>query len=60
MMILIDEAQDMPPTFFFNLLIVFQGKNKRIVYAYDELQNLNKSSMPSTKERLVEVVMENH
>ncbi len=48
--ILIDEAQDMPPTFFQLAYRLLKGKNKRIVYAYDELQNLNKSSMPSTKE----------
>ena len=29
---------------------LFKSDEKRIVYAYDELQNLSKSSMPSTKE----------
>lgn len=39
--ILIDEAQDLPESFLqlcFNVL----GTPKRIIYAYDELQNLNK------------------
>lgn len=48
--ILIDEAQDMPPSFFQLVYRLFKGDEKRIVYAYDELQNLSKSSMPSTKE----------
>ncbi|PFU37415.1 RNA helicase [Bacillus cereus] len=48
--ILIDEAQDMPPTFFQLAYKLFKSDEKRIVYAYDELQNLSKSSMPSTKE----------
>ena len=48
--ILIDEAQDMPPTFFQLTYKLFKSDEKRIVYAYDELQNLSKSSMPSTKE----------
>ncbi|MBJ7965798.1 DEAD/DEAH box helicase [Bacillus cereus] len=48
--ILIDEAQDFPATFFRLVYRLFKGSNKRIVYAYDELQNLNKSSMPTLKE----------
>lgn len=48
--ILIDEAQDMPPSFFQLVYRLFKSEEKRIVYAYDELQNLSKSSMPSTKE----------
>ncbi|KYG59880.1 ATP-binding domain-containing protein [Planococcus maritimus] len=48
--VLIDEAQDMPPSFFQLVYRLFKSDEKRIVYAYDELQNLSKSSMPSTKE----------
>lgn len=44
--ILIDEAQDFPPAF---LQICFEmlTPEKRLVYAYDELQNLNSQSLPS-------------
>lgn len=48
--ILIDEAQDMPPSFFKLAYRMIRTKEKRIVYAYDELQNLSKSSMPSLKQ----------
>ncbi|WP_322923101.1 DEAD/DEAH box helicase [Paenibacillus campi] len=48
--ILIDEAQDMPPTFFKLMYKLFKTSDKNLVYAYDELQNLSKSSMPSLKE----------
>lgn len=48
--ILIDEAQDLPPSFFRLVYRLIKTKEKRIVYAYDELQNLSKSSMPSLKE----------
>lgn len=48
--ILIDEAQDMPPTFFRMVYKLFKGTDKNLVYAYDELQNLSKSSMPSLVE----------
>lgn len=47
--ILVDEAQDFTPEFLklcYNLL----GSKKRLVYAYDELQNLGDSSMPSPDE----------
>ena len=42
--ILIDEAQDLPQSFF-ELVYVFTKNPKRIVYAYDELQNLSDFSM---------------
>lgn len=42
--ILIDEAQDLPQTFF-ELVYIFTRPPKRIVYAYDELQNLSDFSM---------------
>ena len=46
--ILIDEAQDLPPCFFRIAFRLFKDvSKKRLVYAYDELQNLNQSSMPS-------------
>lgn len=46
--ILIDEAQDLPPYFFRIAYRLFKDINrKRLVYAYDELQNLNQSTMPS-------------
>lgn len=46
--ILIDEAQDLPPYFFRIAYRLFKDVNKkRLVYAYDELQNLNQSTMPS-------------
>ncbi|MBD7985728.1 ATP-binding domain-containing protein [Sporosarcina sp. Sa2YVA2] len=48
--ILIDEAQDLPPSFFRLSYKLIKNNEKRIVYAYDELQNLSKSSMPSLKE----------
>jgi superfamily I DNA and RNA helicase len=47
--ILVDEAQDFPPAFLricFNML----KKKKRLVYAYDELQNLSSQSLPSPEE----------
>jgi len=47
--ILVDEAQDFPPSFLrlcFNML----GEKKRLVYAYDELQNLNAQSLPAPEE----------
>lgn len=47
--ILIDEAQDLPSSFF--QIVYFCTKEpKRIVWAYDELQNLHNSSMPMLKE----------
>lgn len=47
--ILIDEAQDMPSSFF---KIVYQltKEPKRITWAYDELQNLSDIAMPSLEE----------
>ncbi len=47
--ILIDEAQDMPISFF-KLCYRITKDPKRIVFAYDELQNLNTGSMPSVSE----------
>lgn len=44
--ILIDEAQDLPESFL-QLCYSLLDENKRLVYAYDELQSLNKHSMPS-------------
>lgn len=46
---LIDEAQDLPPEFF-RLVYLFTKGPKRIVWAYDELQKLSESAMPSTEE----------
>jgi superfamily I DNA and RNA helicase len=47
--ILVDEAQDFSPAF---LKICYQllTKSKRLVYAYDELQNLGSSSLPPPEE----------
>lgn len=47
--ILIDEAQDFPPSFL-RLCYEMLGPDKRLVYAYDELQNLNSKSLPSPEE----------
>ena len=47
--ILIDEAQDMPANFF-QLCYKITRSPKRIVYAYDELQNLNEEQMPTLRE----------
>ncbi len=47
--ILIDEAQDFPPHFLrlcFNIL----KQPKRLIYAYDELQNISNKQMPSPEE----------
>ncbi|MFY1684786.1 DEAD/DEAH box helicase [Micromonospora sp. WMMD730] len=43
--VLIDEAQDLPPEFL-NLCYLMLRDPKRLVYAYDELQNLSNSSVP--------------
>ena len=43
--ILIDEAQDFPIPFF-RLCLNSLDKNRRLVYAYDELQKLNEEAMP--------------
>ncbi|MDZ2964653.1 ATP-binding domain-containing protein [Klebsiella pneumoniae] len=45
-LILIDEAQDFSIEFL-NLCYNLLDKNKRLVYAYDELQTLTESSLPS-------------
>lgn len=48
-MILIDEAQDLPSSFF--KIVHRMVKNpKRIVWAYDDLQNLNDIQLPSPKD----------
>ena len=47
--VLIDEAQDLPWQFF-KLVLRFTKPPKRIVWAYDELQNLTASNMPSEAE----------
>lgn len=47
--ILIDEAQDMPSDFF-KLCYQLLTEPKRLVFAYDELQNLGSNSMPSLEE----------
>ena len=47
--ILLDEAQDLSPAFL-RLCYTILGKNKRLVYAYDELQNLTDGSLPSPDE----------
>lgn len=47
--ILVDEAQDLPTDF---LLLCYRSlkEQKHLVYAYDELQNLGKRSLPGPKE----------
>lgn len=47
--ILIDEAQDMPISFF-KLCYRIVKDPKRVIFAYDELQNLNNATMPSVEE----------
>ncbi|HEY5583710.1 MAG TPA: ATP-binding domain-containing protein [Ruminiclostridium sp.] len=47
--ILIDEAQDLPSSFF-KILYQLTKKPKRITWAYDELQNLSEIAMPSLEE----------
>lgn len=47
--ILIDEAQDLPSSFF-KICYKITKPPKRIVFAYDELQNLNNSNMPTIDE----------
>lgn len=47
--ILIDEAQDFPVSFL-RLCYKVLCEPKRLVYAYDELQNLNLQSLPSPEE----------
>lgn len=47
--ILVDEAQDFPPSFL-RLCYELLKPEKRLVYAYDELQNLGSQSLPSHEE----------
>ena len=44
--ILVDEAQDLPPDFL-RLCHMFLKSPKRLVYAYDELQNLTHEGLPT-------------
>lgn len=44
--LLVDEAQDLPPAFL-KLCHAFLKEPRRLVYAYDELQNLTGESLPS-------------
>lgn len=45
--VLMDEAQDFPPSFF-QLIYNLTKQPKRIIFAYDELQSLNKLSISDT------------
>ncbi len=47
--ILIDEAQDFSP-YFLRLCFGLLKQPKRLVYAYDELQNISNKQMPSPEE----------
>ena len=47
--ILIDEAQDLPMSFF-KICHNIVKEPKRLIWAYDELQNLKETSMPSLEE----------
>lgn len=47
--ILVDEAQDFPPCFL-RLCYELLNPPKRLVYAYDELQNLNSQSLPAPED----------
>jgi superfamily I DNA and RNA helicase len=47
--ILIDEAQDLSPAFL-RICYEMLKSEKRLVYAYDELQNLTSKSLPSPEE----------
>ncbi|WP_454857555.1 DEAD/DEAH box helicase [Promicromonospora soli] len=47
--ILVDEAQDFPPEFL-RLAYMLLRDPKRLVYAYDELQSLDGSGLPSPEE----------
>lgn len=46
---LIDEAQDFHPAFF-QMCYSLLSENKRLVYAYDELQSLTDTSLPAPEE----------
>lgn len=48
-MMLVDEAQDLPSSFF-KLAYRMVKKPKRIVWAYDDLQNLSDVQLPSAKD----------
>jgi superfamily I DNA and RNA helicase len=48
-LILIDEAQDFKPEFL-QLCYKLLDKNKRLIYAYDELQNLTDDPMPAPED----------
>lgn len=47
--ILVDEAQDLPPTFL-TLCYEYLKSPKRLVYAYDELQSLGRPPLPPVEE----------
>ena len=47
--ILVDEAQDLPPSFF-RIVDALTKQPKRIIWAYDELQNLSQTGMASPSE----------
>lgn len=47
--VLIDETQDFPASFL-RICYKMLGNKKRLVYAYDELQNLSSQSVPSPEE----------
>lgn len=47
--VLIDEGQDLPQAFF-ELVYYFTKPPKRIIFAYDELQNLSDFSMPRVED----------
>ena len=47
--ILVDEAQDLSPAFL-RLCHEYISEEKRLIYAYDELQNLNNKSLPPPEE----------
>ncbi|MDR4498718.1 MAG: ATP-binding domain-containing protein [Candidatus Scalindua sp.] len=47
--ILVDEAQDFPPVFL-KMCYEILTEDKRLVYAYDELQNLSGESLPPPEE----------
>jgi superfamily I DNA and RNA helicase len=47
--ILVDEAQDLPPAFLRLCYSMLDGRH-RLVYAYDELQNLSGKGLPSAED----------
>lgn len=48
-MVLVDEAQDLAPSFL-RMCYEMLSPEKRLVYAYDELQNLGEQSLPSPED----------